>query len=105
MVLKDRVAVAERKIRTDPNEFRSNVALGAREEFISVDKVPAGMKEIAVNAAKTLKIETAGVDILVDKKEGKWWVLEVNRGPGITYDTSVSSELTEIAKFLDRESN
>ncbi len=103
LVLKDRVSVAEKKIRTDPNEFRSNVALGAREEFIEVDKVPGTMKEVAVRAAQTLKVETAGVDILVDNA-GSTWLLEVNRGPGLTYDTKVSPEIDEIAKFFERES-
>jgi len=69
LVLKDRVAVAEKKVRTDPDEFRSNVALGASEEFINVNKIPKEMKAVAVKASQTLKIQTAGVDILVDKEK------------------------------------
>ncbi len=103
LVLKNRVAVAEKKIRTDPNEFRSNVALGAKEEFINVNKIPQEMKDISVKGSQVLKIQTAGVDILVDKKEGKTWLLEINRGPGITYDTKISPEIDEIANFFKRE--
>lgn len=103
LVLKDRVAVAEKKIRTDPNEFRSNVALGAKEEFLDVSKLSDGLKSMAVKAAKTLKIQTAGVDLLKEKSSGKNWVLEVNRGPGLTYDTKISPELSELAKFFRRE--
>ncbi len=103
LVLKDKVTVAERKRRTDPNEFRSNVALGAEEEFINVNKIPEKMKEIAVKGSIALKIQTAGVDILVDKKENKTWLLEINRGPGLTYDTKISPEIDELAKFFIRE--
>ncbi len=103
LVLKDKVAVAERKRRTDPNEFRSNVALGAEEEFINVSKIPETMKEIAVRASQTLNIQTAGVDLLVDTKEKKTWLLEVNRGPGLTYDTKISPEIDELAKFFINE--
>lgn len=103
LVLKDKVAVAERKIRTDPNEFRSNVALGAREEFLKVADFPEEIKQAAILAARTLKIETAGVDVLIEKKNGKFWILEVNRGPGLTYDTTVSPEIDEIAKFFKQE--
>jgi hypothetical protein len=103
LVLKDRVAVAERKIRTDPNEFRSNVALGAREEFFNVSDLSNDLKSMAVLAAKTLKIQTGGVDILVEKSSGKEWLLEVNRGPGLTYNTKVSPEISELAKFFQRE--
>ncbi|OGM76038.1 hypothetical protein A2210_02605 [Candidatus Woesebacteria bacterium RIFOXYA1_FULL_40_18] len=102
LVLKNEVAVTEEKIRTDPNEFRSNVALGAREEFINVDKIPQAMKDIAVMGAQTLKIQTAGVDILVDKS-GKTWLLEINRGPGLTYDTKISPEIDKISDFFKRE--
>lgn len=103
LVLKDKVAVAERKIRTDPNEFRSNVALGAREEFFKVEELPDRIEKAAVLAARTLKIETAGVDVLLEKKGGRFWILEVNRGPGLTYDTAVSPEMDEIAEFFRRE--
>ncbi len=103
LVLKDRVAVAEKKVRTDPNEFRSNVALGAIEEFIDVAKIPEKMKEISVIASKTLKIQTGGVDILVDEKEKKMWLVEVNRGPGLTYNTKLSPEIDALANFFIRE--
>ncbi len=103
LVLKDRVAVAEKKIRTDPNEFRNNVAIGAREEFLKVSDVPENFKEIAVRGAKTLKIQTAGADVMIDKKTGEPWLLEVNRGPGLTYDTKISPEIDELAKFFIRE--
>lgn len=103
LVLKDRVAVAERKVRTDPNEFRSNVALGAKEEFLKVSDLSDDLKSMAVLSAKTLKIQTAGVDVLVERGNGKNWLLEVNRGPGLTYDTNVSPEISELAKFFKRE--
>ncbi len=103
LVLNDRVAVAEKKIRTDPSEFRSNVALGAREEFLDVSRLSDDLKSMAILAAKTLKIQTAGVDVLVERGTGKNWLLEVNRGPGLTYDTKISPEIDELAKFFKRE--
>lgn len=102
LVLKNDIGAFERKIRTDPNEFRSNVALGAREEFLDVDSIPPVMKKIAVKAAKALKIQIAGVDILVDSK-GKYWILEANRGPGLTYDLKVSPEFSNLAAFFAKE--
>lgn len=102
LVLKNSVGVFESKIRTNPKEFRSNVALGAREEFLDIDKIPKKMKEIALSAAKALDIQIAGVDILVDRK-GKYWLLEANRGPGLTYDTKVSPELLNLATFFAKE--
>lgn len=105
LVLGNRVGVWERKIVTDPNEFRHNIALGAKEEFLDIKDLPPEFEKIAVAAAKALKLEIAGVDIAVEAGTGKLLLIEVNRGPGITYDTGVSPELHEIAEFLDRESD
>ena len=46
----------------------------------------------------------AGVDLLIDK-DGKPWILEVNRGPGFTYDDPASPELKNLAKFFVQELN
>lgn len=102
LVLGDKVAVAEKKIATTDGEFRNNVSLGAREEFLELSEVNHEAKQIAVEAAKTLGIQIAGVDVTIDSN-GKNWLLEVNRGPGFTYDTSISPELSELAKFFKEE--
>jgi len=99
------VKVWEAKISTDPKEFRSNVALGAREEFYPLADLPPKMEEIAVKAAKTLNIQIAGVDLLEEKVTKKVWLLEVNRGPGFTYDTKISPEIKKIAAFFAKELN
>src|SRR5258708_1238787 len=102
LVMKETIGAYEQKIRTDPNEFRSNVALGAREEFIDISKMPDDIKKISIEAAKVLEIQLAGVDVMVDKK-GNRWLLEVNRGTGLTYDTKISPELANLAKFFTHE--
>ncbi|PIS14069.1 hypothetical protein COT65_00880 [Candidatus Shapirobacteria bacterium CG09_land_8_20_14_0_10_47_13] len=102
LVLGEKVAVWERKIPTAPGEFRSNVALGAREEFLAIKDLPAPMAAIAVAAAKALDYQIAGVDILVDQQE-KLWLLEANRGPGLTYDDPASPEVKELAAFFARQ--
>jgi len=99
LVLGDKVGSYLRKYRTDPNEFRSNAALGAREEFLDVDKINSDLQEISLKAAKELGFEIAGVDVLVDENS-KMWLLEVNRGPGLTVG---SPEFTSLASFLEKE--
>jgi len=100
LVLGNKVTVWERKIRTDPKEFRSNVILGAREEFLDINQLPKEMEQIAVKAAKVLSYEVAGVDILIDSRTKKRWLLEANRGPAFTYELDVSPELPALASFF-----
>lgn len=103
LVLEDEVGVYERKIRTDEKEFRNNVALGAKEEFLDLDQAPEALKQIAIKAAKALSYQISGVDVLVDKTDGKYWLLEANRGPGLTYDESVSPELSRLADYFTKK--
>ena len=104
LVLAETIGSFERKIETDAKEFRRNIALGSKEEFIDIKEIPEKMKQIALKAAKVLGIQIAGVDILVDKK-GKMWLLEVNRGSGLTYDPQISPELDSLASFFNQELN
>lgn len=99
LVLGDDVGCFERKKSPDPNEFRNNVSLGANEDFIEIEKTPKEIKDISIAAAKSLGIEIAGVDVVVDKNSNHW-ILEVNRGPGFTYDSKDSPEITNLARFF-----
>jgi len=103
LVLGERVGVWEEKIISETEEFRHNVALGATEEFVPIHKLPAEMEKIAVDGAKVLNLQIAGVDMAVEKKTGKTWLIEINRGPGFTYDTKISPEMDKLAGYLDRE--
>lgn len=72
-------------------------------EFLNLEDVPSIIKETAIKAANELHIQVAGVDICREKVTGKIFVFEVNRGPGIDYDTNVSQELSKVAKFFSFE--
>lgn len=101
LVLKETIGSYEEKIKA-PGEYRANLALGATEKYIAIEDMPEEMKEIAVKAAKVLGIQIAGVDILVDAKD-RMWLLEANRGPGLTYDPKISPELDSLASFFKKE--
>lgn len=103
LVLGDRVRVAERKKASAKDEFRNNISLGGEEEFLALGQIPETIQATAVKAAKILGVEIAGVDVVTEKGTGRHWLLEVNRGPGLTYDTSLSPEIDELAKFLQEE--
>ncbi len=102
LVLGDKIGSYERKTSEDPKEFRNNVSLGAKEDFISLNKISDEVRSISIKSAQILGIEIAGVDVVLDN-DGKAWVLEVNRGPGFTYKSKESSEVANIARFFVNE--
>lgn len=102
MVLGDTVGVWEEKVKTDEKEFRNNVAVGAREVFFDPKDTPEKLKEVSIRAAKALGIQVAGVDVMTERKTGKIYLLEVNRGPGISYDPKETPELDAMTTFLGK---
>lgn len=62
-------------------DFRTNYSLGGTVEKT---KVTPEQEKIAIEAAKAVGCNWCGVDIIVDKKTGANYVLEVNASPGTT---------------------
>ncbi len=105
LVLGDKVGVWEEKIQNDPEEFRHNISQGAEEEFLDLNKIPKEMADIATTGSSALNLQMAGVDLAIEKGTNKPYLIEINRGPGLTYDTNISPEIDEIAKFLAKSVN
>jgi tetrahydromethanopterin:alpha-L-glutamate ligase len=62
-----------------PGEWRTNVSLGGRAEPFSPD---AEAQRLAIDAARALGAEMAGVDLIPDPDRGRLTILEVNAVPG-----------------------
>ena len=75
-VIGGEVVAAMRRI-AEPDKFRANIHRGGRGEKVELSK---SEKEIAVNAAKILGLEIAGVDMLETTKGPL--IMEVNSSPG-----------------------
>lgn len=85
-------------IRTRVNDkYRNNVSLGATEEFISIQDTPMEVINMAIEASKALKLNWAGVDIVTDNLTNRNYVLEVNRRPGLTEE---STEVGALYRFI-----
>lgn len=75
----------------------SNMSKGNKAELVTGDKE---LEKLAVKAAKALRIDIAGVDIIEHKKTGKRYILEVNRAPQI-YRTTEFSGVNIAEKIVD----
>lgn len=78
LVLGGRVLGAMERKNMRRGEFRHNVARGALAKQIRVTKE---MERIALDAAKSLHYEFAGVDLMWNRETGKVFLLEANRSP------------------------
>ncbi len=83
-------------------EFRSNISLGGRGSKYDLEKYPE-VKRLAEKAAEITRTEIAGVDIMLHKKTGDAYILEVNPGPqftGLEKYTGTNAAL-EIVKYFE----
>jgi RimK-like ATP-grasp domain len=103
VILGNEVGVWYEKFAGNEAEFRFNTSLGATEVYLNEKEVPANLSLPAIIAAKALKLEVAGVDIVVEKDTNKVYILEANRAPGLTRDELLSPEFRLVAEFLERE--
>jgi ribosomal protein S6--L-glutamate ligase len=78
-------------------DFRTNYSLGGTVEKTKVTKE---QEKIAIEAAKAVGCNWCGVDLIVDKKTGKNYVLEVNSSPG-TQGLKKATGVDVVADIVD----
>lgn len=76
LVIGDKVAAAMER-RAPNGGFKSNISLGGAGECINP---PEEMAKLALDAARSLKLDVAGVDVLYDEKGYR--ICEANSAPG-----------------------
>lgn len=98
-VVGDRVIAAMKRVIE--RGWKTNIAQGARGVAISEKDHPEAF-ELAIKAAKVLKLDYTGVDIVVDL-DGRYYVIEANASPlwrGLWMATGVNAA-EHIIKYLE----
>ncbi|MFO7839176.1 MAG: RimK family alpha-L-glutamate ligase [Desulfosalsimonadaceae bacterium] len=69
---------AAMELEPPPGDFRSNFHVSGQSRAVVLS---AGLEKIAVDSARAVGLDIAGVDVIVDAA-GAPWVIEVNYSPG-----------------------
>jgi len=104
LVLDGRVPFLEKKSKQNFKNFKVKF-INPEEHSIFVNNDAESSSEIidiAVESAKNLSLDIAGVDVCIEKETGKNYVFEVNRGPGIALDPKKSPELKAVTDYLKK---
>lgn len=101
---KDAFVLASMKRTKADKDFRTNYSIGGGIKNVNLTDE---QKKLAINATKVLGCRWGGVDIIVDKKTGKNYILEVNSSPGTEGITKASGiDVTEgVLNFILNSSN
>lgn len=102
LVANNKVVSAERSYPNN-GEYRNNI--GATEVFVDLNDIPEDIKDIALKASNILGLSWSRSDIIVDKDTHLPYLLEVNRFPGITTESSEVKGACEFLKLLVKENH
>jgi glutathione synthase/RimK-type ligase-like ATP-grasp enzyme len=91
--------IIERRAKSKKTHL-NNTSTGASATLKTPKEVPSNLKTLAVKSAIALNRQIAGVDLIKDKKTGKWYVLEVNNSPQLAFGTFLDEKLNILGKFL-----
>ncbi len=69
--------------RAAAGEYLNNTSKGGRAHLVELSTLDNAMLKDAKNAAELERLQVAGVDLIVDNRTGKHFILEVNRAPQI----------------------
>ncbi len=83
----------------------NNTSQGGSGEFVDPLRLPKDYLIFARNAARILKREISGVDIIVDKQTQKPYVLEVNSTPALATGYGIEKKKQLFKKFIENQVN
>lgn len=103
-VLGGEIIAAMKRVKPD-DDFRSNYSLGGDIESVEItDK----MKNMAILATKESGLSWSGVDIIIDKKNNKPYMVEINGSPGtegIDKVLKTKSTIDIVLEFIKDKNN
>ncbi len=86
--------------RAKPGSHLNNTSQGASSQLVPLSEIPRDVQELACRAALHEKIAIAGVDVVVDARTSKAYLLEVNKAPQISTGSYVEEKIQAYAVAL-----
>lgn len=80
----------------------NNTSAGGVATLVDKPRLPGYIQEMCIEAADSLNIDIAGVDVIQDEDNGAWYCLEVNSGPQLATGALVSEKADAMAVYIGR---
>ena len=86
----------------DGSSHLNNTSAGGKASYIEIADLPVGLATFAEGAAAAADLKIAGVDVIVDRKNKKPHILEVNQGSQIVTGAFVEQNITAFNAAFDQ---
>jgi len=83
----------------------NNTSQGGSATIVPLRDADQRMLDMAVAVSRAEGLEVSGVDVIIDKDSGDFYILEVNHAPQISSGSFVEEKAVEYAKFVKELAN
>jgi glutathione synthase/RimK-type ligase-like ATP-grasp enzyme len=102
IVMGDRVRLVMHR-QSPTGSHINNTSQGGVATLVDVSEVDQAMLEDAVKMARLVRREVTGVDMIVHRDTGKFYLLEVNNMPQLSTGKFVTEKMRVLQEFLDEQ--
>jgi glutathione synthase/RimK-type ligase-like ATP-grasp enzyme len=85
----------------DGSSHLSNTSQGGDARIVPLNEVTSAILDDCVSAARVEKLEVAGVDIIIDSRNGQHYILEVNQAPQISSGSFIEEKTEKYVEMLE----
>ena len=78
----------------------NNTSQGGIAEIVPLEEMDKDILDIAIKVSRVERLEVSGVDVVVDKDSGKFYILEVNHAPMISSGSFQDEKSNLYAKMI-----
>lgn len=102
LVMGGKIRLVMKRMRDAKSDSHvNNTSAGAEAEFVPIDTLTKEMQESVLQAARvTRRAGFSGVDLIVNKENGKHYILEVNDQPAIQVGASPEVKMPVFMEYL-----
>lgn len=101
LIFGDKVGVLEQKFKRNYEKIKVEYQdLSGPSVFLDIHCATQDVIKVAVRSVKILDLDISGVDLAFEKDTKKFYIIEVNKGPGFEPDARTSPELKAFSDYL-----
>jgi len=95
--------VLHRQSQTDSH--LNNTSQGGKAQVVDIKTLPEQMLKDSITISNLLKREVTGVDMLIHKETGRYYLLEANNMPQLSTGAFVSEKMQALGKYFETRLN
>lgn len=99
LILNDRPALVISR-QSDGSSHLNNTSQGGKATILPLESIAPEIIELSLQAAQITKLQVAGVDVVLDKRNGDIYLLEVNNAPQVSSGSFTEEKAVQYAAML-----